>query len=185
MHVLHILACFVSVRIIFYSYSTNWCLIGLGSYYLCDNSYANSEGFLTPFKGVRYHLKEWGPTNQRPNSPKELFNMRHTMARNIIERAFSILKMRWGILRSASFYPIKTQTRLIVCCFLLHNYVRGEMQVDPIEVELQNGHVDGEEEPIGTQQELPSEIQFVDTVEATPGWNQKRVDLANYMWNNR
>ncbi|XP_057787918.1 uncharacterized protein LOC131005117 [Salvia miltiorrhiza] len=33
-----------------------------GKYYLCDNGYANSEGFLTPFKGLRYHLKEWGPT---------------------------------------------------------------------------------------------------------------------------
>ncbi|KAL1541096.1 hypothetical protein AAHA92_25356 [Salvia divinorum] len=31
-----------------------------GFYYLCDNGYANTNGFLTPFKGVRYHLKEWG-----------------------------------------------------------------------------------------------------------------------------
>ncbi|XP_057809810.1 uncharacterized protein LOC131024320 [Salvia miltiorrhiza] len=30
-----------------------------GNFYLCDNGYANCEGFLAPFKGVRYHLKEW------------------------------------------------------------------------------------------------------------------------------
>ncbi|XP_042015716.1 uncharacterized protein LOC121763718 [Salvia splendens] len=28
-----------------------------GQYYLCDNGYANSEGFLTPYKGVHYHLQ--------------------------------------------------------------------------------------------------------------------------------
>ncbi|XP_057777339.1 uncharacterized protein LOC130995875 [Salvia miltiorrhiza] len=65
-----------------------------GSYYLCDNGYANSEGFLTPYKGVRYHLKEWGPTAARPRNADELFNLRHTRARNVIERAFGIMKMR-------------------------------------------------------------------------------------------
>ncbi|KAL0400320.1 UNVERIFIED_CONTAM: hypothetical protein Sradi_2375300 [Sesamum radiatum] len=29
-----------------------------GNYYLCDNGYGNVEGFLTPYRGVRYHLKE-------------------------------------------------------------------------------------------------------------------------------
>ncbi|XP_042058754.1 uncharacterized protein LOC121803117 [Salvia splendens] len=27
-------------------------------YYLCDNAYANSDRFITPYKGIRYHLKE-------------------------------------------------------------------------------------------------------------------------------
>ncbi|KAL0295556.1 UNVERIFIED_CONTAM: hypothetical protein Sangu_2507300 [Sesamum angustifolium] len=30
-----------------------------GNYYLCDNGYANAEGFLTPYRGVRYHLRNW------------------------------------------------------------------------------------------------------------------------------
>ncbi|XP_042047401.1 uncharacterized protein LOC121793462 [Salvia splendens] len=91
-----------------------------GCYYLCDNGYANSNGFLTPYKGVRYHLKEWGPGNAAPQIQKELFNMRHMKARNLIERAFAVLKMSWGILRCASYYPIKTQIRIILACFLLH-----------------------------------------------------------------
>ena len=33
-------------------------IVRIGYYYLCDNGYANSEGFLTPYKGVCYHLKE-------------------------------------------------------------------------------------------------------------------------------
>ncbi|XP_042042806.1 protein ANTAGONIST OF LIKE HETEROCHROMATIN PROTEIN 1-like [Salvia splendens] len=88
-----------------------------GCYYLCDNAYANSNGFLTPYRGVRYHLMGWGPDTDAPQNPKELFNMRHTKARNVIEQAFVVLKMRWGILRSASFYPIQTQIRLIMTCF--------------------------------------------------------------------
>ncbi|KAL0423567.1 UNVERIFIED_CONTAM: hypothetical protein Sradi_0891500 [Sesamum radiatum] len=30
-----------------------------GKYYLYDNGYSNVEGFLMPYRGVRYHLKEW------------------------------------------------------------------------------------------------------------------------------
>lgn len=119
---------------------------------MCDNGYANSNGFLTPFRGVRYHLKEWGASTEAPQNAIELFNMRHTKARNVIECAFAVLKMRWGILRSTSFYPIKTHIRLIMACFLLHNFSRHEMPMDPIEAEL-DGAQDNpilEDEVIGT-----------------------------------
>ncbi|XP_042032237.1 protein ANTAGONIST OF LIKE HETEROCHROMATIN PROTEIN 1-like [Salvia splendens] len=155
-----------------------------GSYYLCDNGYANSEGFLTPFKGVRYHLKEWGPQTQRPSSPKKQYNMRRTMARNVIERAFAVLKMRWGILRSASFYPIETQTRLIMTCFILHNYIRGEMQVDPVEQEMDGDGIEGDGGQPTDSEDL-SQVQYVDAVESTAEWNQMRQDLAQYMWQNQ
>ncbi|KAK4383521.1 hypothetical protein Sango_2724500 [Sesamum angolense] len=29
------------------------------NYYLCNNGYAKADGFLTPYRGVRYHLREW------------------------------------------------------------------------------------------------------------------------------
>ena len=111
--------------------------------------------------------------------------MRHTMAHNVIERAFSILKMRWGILRIGSFYPIETQNRLVMCCFLLHNYIRGEMGVDPVDAELDALNGNGDEEPEGGQPDPAADTQFIDTIEASPGWNQMRVDLANYMWENQ
>lgn len=143
---------------------------------MCDNGYANSEGFLTPFKGVRYHLKEWGPANERPRDKHEMFNLRHTKARNIIERAFAVLKMRWGILRSPSFYPLKVQIRLIMCCFLLHNFIRGEMAVDPIEQQLE-----GLFEHFHTGEE-PEDIEYVDVVEPSSEWNQYREAMARDMW---
>ncbi|XP_057803556.1 protein ALP1-like [Salvia miltiorrhiza] len=107
-----------------------------GNYYLCDNGYANNEGFLAPYKGIHYHLKEWGPNASRPQNAMELFNLRHSKAHNVIERALWILKMRWGILRSSVFYPVKTQIRLIMSCFILNNFIQSEMPDDPIEREF-------------------------------------------------
>ena len=57
--------------------------------------------------------------------------MKHAAARNVIERCFGLLKMRWAILRSPSFYPIQTQ-----CRSLLHNLIRREMSIDPMEQEI-------------------------------------------------
>ncbi|PPD68235.1 hypothetical protein GOBAR_DD34884 [Gossypium barbadense] len=76
-----------------------------GCYYLVDAGYTNCEGFLAPFRGQRYHLREWRQVYQ-PSSPQEFFNMKYASARNVIERCFGLLKLRWGILRSSSFYPI-------------------------------------------------------------------------------
>ncbi|PPD98872.1 hypothetical protein GOBAR_DD04086 [Gossypium barbadense] len=75
-----------------------------GCYYLVDAGYTNCEGFLAPFRRQRYHLNEWRQGYQ-PSSPQEFFNMKHASARNVIERCFGLLKLRWGILRSPSFYP--------------------------------------------------------------------------------
>ncbi|PPD71366.1 hypothetical protein GOBAR_DD31754 [Gossypium barbadense] len=76
-----------------------------GCYYLVDAGYTNCEGFLAPFRGQRYHLNEWRQGYQ-PSSSQDFFNMKHASARNVIKRCFGLLKLRWGILRSPSFYPI-------------------------------------------------------------------------------
>ncbi|CAN1140399.1 hypothetical protein LINPERPRIM_LOCUS24812, partial [Linum perenne] len=65
------------------------------------------EGFLAPYRGQRYHLQEWGIGRSRPRTTEELFNMRHSSARNTIERAFGILKMRWAILRDTTWFSPK------------------------------------------------------------------------------
>ena len=59
--------------------------------------------------------------------------MKHSSARNIIERAFGLLKGRWAILRGRSYYPIKIQCRIILACCLLHNLIRREMPIDPLD----------------------------------------------------
>ncbi|KAH1203536.1 Protein ALP1-like [Glycine max] len=101
-----------------------------GKYFLVDAGYTNGPGFLAPYRGTRHHLNEWiGIT---PQNYKELFNLRHASARNVIERSFGVLKKRWSILRTLSFFDIKTQIRIINACFMLHNFIRDEQHSDPI-----------------------------------------------------
>ncbi|TYK18962.1 retrotransposon protein [Cucumis melo var. makuwa] len=65
-----------------------------GYYYLCDAGYPNAEGFLAPYRGQWYHLQEWRGAANAPTNAKEYFNMKHFSARNVIERAFGVLKGR-------------------------------------------------------------------------------------------
>ncbi|KAJ9538574.1 hypothetical protein OSB04_031307 [Centaurea solstitialis] len=102
-----------------------------GSYYLVDAGYCNANGFLAPYRGQRYHLKEF--SGHRPNTAEEYFNMKHSKARNVIERCFGLLKGRWKILASPSFFSIETQVRIIMACCLLHNLIRKFMSQDPQE----------------------------------------------------
>ncbi|XP_073306061.1 uncharacterized protein [Primulina huaijiensis] len=145
-----------------------------GCYYLCDNGYANVEGFLTPYRRVRYHRDAWENRANGPQNYKELFNWRHSQARNIIERAFGLLKKRWAILRSPSFYPLKTQNRIIMACMLLHNFIRSEMPDDPIEEVI--------DDVVSPENEMQDE--FITTLEASDDWDSWRENLAMSMWMN-
>ena len=145
-----------------------------GNYYLCDVGYTNDEGFLAPYRAQRYHLSDWRQGHQC-TSPKEFFNMKHSSDRNIIERAFGLLKGRWAILRSRSFYPIKTQCWIISTCALLHNYIRREMTLDP-----------QENSPLSDNsgaQELDGEhIRYVETSDAWSDWRDNLVEEMYEQW---
>lgn len=71
-----------------------------GNNFLVDGGYANTPSFLAPYRGVRYHLKEFGHGHRRPNNYKELFNNRHAVLRNHIERAIGVLKKRFPSFKS-------------------------------------------------------------------------------------
>ncbi|KAJ0080212.1 hypothetical protein Patl1_23398 [Pistacia atlantica] len=49
------------------------------------------SGIITPYRGERYHIKEYSQQNP-PRNARELFNHRHSSLRNAIERAFGVLK---------------------------------------------------------------------------------------------
>ncbi|TYK08540.1 retrotransposon protein [Cucumis melo var. makuwa] len=57
--------------------------------------YPNIEGFLSPYRGQRYHLQEWRGAENVPTITKKYFNIKHSSARNVIERTFGVLKDRW------------------------------------------------------------------------------------------
>ncbi|KAA0035972.1 retrotransposon protein [Cucumis melo var. makuwa] len=64
----------------------------LGYYYLVDVGYPNAEDFLAPYRGQGYHLQEWCDVENASSMSKEFFNMKHSSARNVIGRAFNVLK---------------------------------------------------------------------------------------------
>ncbi|KAL0536142.1 hypothetical protein IC582_025076 [Cucumis melo] len=141
-----------------------------GYYYLCDAGYPNAEGFLAPYRGHRYHLQEWRGAANAPTNAKEYFNMKHSSTRNVIERAFGVLKGRWAILRGKSYYPLQVQCLTILACALLHNLINREMP-----------YCDDEDEgdSMYATTTASEDIQYIET---TNEWSQWRDDLAELMF---
>jgi hypothetical protein len=94
-----------------------------GKYYLGDAGYGLSAKVLTPYRGVRYHVKEQLQAPAVPENKYELFNLRHAQLRNAIERIFGVLKARFKILREASKYPYEKVTMIVYACCTLHNVI--------------------------------------------------------------
>ncbi|XP_075485107.1 uncharacterized protein LOC142524855 [Primulina tabacum] len=143
-----------------------------GCYYLCDNGYANVHGFLSPYRRVPYHRDAWGNRTCYPQNFKELFNWRHSKARNVIERAFGLLKKRWAIMRSPCFYPLKTQNRIIMACILLHNFIRSQMPDNLLK--------DMEDDTLNPPSETDDD--FVDNFNSSNAWDTWRDNFAMSMY---
>lgn len=107
-----------------------------GKYYVADAGYISSDMTILLFAGgVRYHLKEWLQpivaatrtgklqTDLRPTDEKELFNLRHSSLRNVVERVFGVLKNRFHILEKRAKYSMHTQIQLVYALVALHNFI--------------------------------------------------------------
>lgn len=95
-----------------------------GKFFLVDGGYANTPSFLAPYRGVRYHLKEFGRGHRGPRDYKELFNHRHASLRNHVERALGVLKKRFPILKVGTFHRIKNQVKIPAAAAVFHNMIR-------------------------------------------------------------
>ncbi|KAH0747933.1 hypothetical protein KY290_027165 [Solanum tuberosum] len=73
---------------------TNSLKIPEDNYYLCDGGYTNGNGFLSPYRGYRYWLRDWQGENPPPQCREKFFNMKLARACNVIERTFGLLKGR-------------------------------------------------------------------------------------------
>ena len=60
----------------------------------------------------------------RPSNSKELFNLRHAQARNVIERIFGVVKRRFAIMIVAPEYGLDVQAKLVAAICVLHNFIR-------------------------------------------------------------
>lgn len=76
--------------------------------------------------------------------------MKLSFVRNLIERAFDVLKSHWTLLREKSYYLIEVQCRIILACCLLHNPINREItnfniHDDIDEVDLTHATIVGED----------------------------------------
>ena len=101
----------------------------LGKYYLVDAGYPNRNGYLAPYKGERYHVPEFH-RGVEPNTPVEKFNRIHSSKRNIIERSFGVLKMKFQILLKMPKYDMTTQKMIVAATMALHNFIRAHDRED-------------------------------------------------------
>ena len=85
----------------------------------------NRSHLIAPYRGVRYHLKEY--SIRFPENVKELFNLRHASLRNAIERAFGVLKKIFPIIASTTKPTccVDTQNEIILSCCIFHSYLMG------------------------------------------------------------
>lgn len=65
-----------------------------------------------------------------PANQNELFNLRHSYLRNVIERIFDIFKSRFLIFKSAPPISFKTQAKMVLACAALHNFLRKKFRSD-------------------------------------------------------
>ena len=144
-----------------------------GTYLLTDAGYASQARLLTPFRGIRYHLQEWGVPGRRPQSAEELYNLRHSSFRTVIEKTFGAHKGSYRILTGGPRFGVGSMNAIIRATAALHNW-----QIDYKDIE--NGvEVELPESPL----DRPSQLGQRDKEGGENGyWGQQRVALARASW---
>ena len=80
----------------------------------------------------------------RPQTPQELFNLRHAKARNVIERVFGVLKKRFPVLTSPAPYSIDFQRDIVIALCTVHNFIRlNGGASDAIDFEAEEEYIQG------------------------------------------
>jgi hypothetical protein len=146
-----------------------------GKFWLGDAGYGNSEFVLSPYRKVRYHLKEQRLAESKPQNARELFNLRHASLRNVIERIFGVLKRKFKILSQVAEYSWDTQVKLVLSLTGLFNFIRSFETIDDDEEE--EGEEGGEEEEEGEEELLSMSLRT-----GNQYMNQKRDQIAQEMW---
>ncbi|KAJ1689132.1 hypothetical protein LUZ63_013287 [Rhynchospora breviuscula] len=150
-----------------------------GKFYLVDAGFMIRSTLITPYRGERYHLKEYSQSNP-PQTERELFNLRHSSLRNAIERCFGVLKKRFPIIRSNTepHYSTDTLKKIILSCCILHNYLVDKDTDLPsmlAEVDAEN-----ENRPIRRPSRPANRVEEADMRRG----EAMRNEMANIMWRN-
>ncbi|XP_059623167.1 protein ALP1-like [Cornus florida] len=119
----------------------------------------------------KYYLVDSG--SRPPRGREEVFNHRHSSLRNIIERCFGLLKMRFAILKAMPPYKFSTQVLVVMACCTLHNFIRNQYQPDDLFDGDDPPQSDGEDDEI-VEHVLPAQLREMDLL---------RNIIANQIWN--
>jgi hypothetical protein len=126
---------------------------------------------MAPYRGVRYHLKEVRQADLKPENAKELFNLRHSSLRNVIECIFGVLKRQWKILGGKGCeYSIDIQIDLFCALVGLYNFGKQCGEDESFLNESFNDIIIEE-----------SQGEIVEVVE-NKRMDKKRDDIAEKMW---
>ena len=85
--------------------------------------YPNMKGYLSPYKGERYHIRDFRDGSQ-VEGMNEVFNHAHSSLRNVIERTIGVWKKRWHILCDMRPFSLIKQQKIIVATTTLHNFIQ-------------------------------------------------------------
>ena len=113
-------------------------------YYLCDVAYANARGFLAPYRNTRYWLADF--RRRRALTKEERFNHAHAQNRNVIERAYGVLKAKFPISKQMAPFPFTTQRNVVIACFAIHNFIRKYNIQDQLFMECNDDSIFNNEE---------------------------------------
>jgi hypothetical protein len=110
---------------------------------------------------------------RNPQNARELFNLRHSSLRVIVEKTFGALKNRFRILDNKPFHPYKTQVKLVLACCILHNWILRFGQDDHVPLESD------------WQANLSNENVPNDVAHDNQTWAAKRDTWSSQMWQTR
>ena len=112
--------------------------------------------------------------DQKPKNAKELFNLRHSSLRNVIERIFGVLKQQWQILGGKGYeYSIDTQVDLFCALISLYNFGK----------DYGEDYMFNEAIPTNESQDQDSNLEVLVTGTGNKWMEKKRDDIAARMWN--
>jgi hypothetical protein len=109
----------------------------------------------------------------RPANYKELYNLRHSQARNVIERIFGVAKLRWRVLAQGSRFSIRIQAAVVYAVAVLHNFCAIFDPDTPDDLPPAS-----QAEPDGQTMSTPSSITRAESIRASA----KRDEIAQAMW---
>jgi hypothetical protein len=146
-------------------------------FFLADAGYGLQPGLMTPYRAVRYHLKEQASAGLRPSTQKELYNLRHATLRNIVERLFGCFKRKFSILKSAPEIELSKQICLVYALCVLWNFLRKHETLESLLEENDNAE-DTSEGPDDTND--PSAIYSASQEDTRQ--KRRRDRLAKQLW---